>query len=186
MQPTNLDLVNAILNNSKLLGIPHKQLDCQAAVEKALSLVGVKVNYRGSNHMWREMVLDRKTIGYAREDNGGQLLPGLIAFHVKDDGGEVKRGYHDSYGNAVHVGIILDDKRVFHSGANGTEIRTIAGSTFNYVAECKHLTYIIGTNDIDPDDPSISAMLADLETAIGSLESIRKRLTDYWRVLYND
>ena len=101
MQPTNLDLVNAILSNPKLLGIPHKQLDCQAAVEKALSLVGVKVNYRGSNHMWREMVTDRKTIGSAREDNGGQLLPGLIAFHVKDDGGEGKRGYHDAPRNAA-------------------------------------------------------------------------------------
>ena len=171
---TNYDLVLAIRNATDLLGIPHSKVDCQAAVEKALKLVGVNVNYRGSNHMWRDMVTDRWTIDAYKGAHDGLLTPGLICFHLKNDGSEVARGYHDNMGAAVHVGIILDTDTVFHSGANGTEIRPLAGTTFNRVAFCKHINYI--------DVESNSTLRARLDSIIATLDTLRNEL----EVLRND
>ena len=175
---TGLELAAAIRNADGLLGIPHKELDCQAAVERALSLVGVKVNYRGSNHMWREMVTERCTISQFRDNHGGFLVPGLICFHVKHDGGEADRGYHDSLGNAVHVGVILDDQTIFHSGGNGTEIKPLRNSTFDCVGYCTHLLYNAPTDT--EDDPwglavsiidGIQAKLKEIAAQLDILES---------------
>lgn len=133
-------LVDAILNHKSLFGIPHSELDCQAAVEKALERVGVRVNYRGSNHMWREMVEDRHLVDDWEEEYG-EVPQGLILFHVTRDGKEKERGYNDDAGNAVHVGIMLRDGLCFHSGAKGTEMIPLAKSTFNYAAKCKYIDY---------------------------------------------
>lgn len=167
---TNLELVDAIRNTPSLMGIPHSTLDCQAAVEKALSLVGVKVNFRGSNDMWRNMVDGRYSITEYREAYG-ELTPGLICFTLKNDGSEVRRGYHDDMGAAVHVGIILDDKTCFQSASRGTEIIEINRTTFNRVGRCKYIDYDtdIKTSLIE----KINRILDLLRTAKERLEEIR-------------
>lgn len=167
---TGAELAQAIRNTPDLLGIPHSTLDCQAAVEKALRLVGVNVNYRGSNHMWREMVTSRMSID-AYRDLHGALQPGLICFHLKNDGSEKKRGYNDDMGAAVHVGIVLDDQTVFHSGARGTEIIPLANSTFNRVAYCIHLSY-----DTDP-----TPLIEKLDKIIALVKDAKERLEELRR-----
>lgn len=169
---TNIELVDAIRNDPSLLGIPHSKVDCQAAVEKALKLVGVNVNYKGSNDMWRNMVTDRKSIDWYRDSTYGGLIPGLICFTLRHDGSEVRRGYNDNMGAATHVGIILDDKMCFQSGARGTEIIEISRTSFNQVGRCKHIIY-----EGDDVSPSLTKKLDDLynliHEALVRLEEIR-------------
>ena len=99
-----------------LIGTPYSELDCQAFVEEALKRAGLKIiNYRGSNHMWRELVYDRHMI------SGTDIPVGALVFIIRFDGGEKKRGYHDSMGNATHVGIYLGEGRVIHSTTGGVQ-----------------------------------------------------------------
>lgn len=105
--------------NSGLLGTPYSKLDCQAFVEEVLKLAGLKIiNYRGSNHMWRELVYDRSPV---TKETAANIIPGVLVFKVKFDGGEAKRGYHDQMGNAYHVGINLGNGRVMHSTTGGVQ-----------------------------------------------------------------
>ena len=176
--PTGEDLAKAIRDHPEILGIPHSKLDCQAAVEKALSLVGVVVNYKGSNHMWRDMVINRLSITDARHDFG-QLLPGMICFTLKHDGSEVQRGYHDNMGAAVHVGIILDNSTCFQSGIRGTEIIPISQTSFNKVAHCRFLYYPDLAYDEEPDD------IIDPSHPMDLLEQIRQLLQEAEDKLYS-
>ena len=99
-----------------LIGTPYSELDCQAFVEEVLKRAGMKIiNYRGSNHMWRELVYDRHLIVNT------DIPVGALVFIVKFDGGEKKRGYNDSMGNATHVGIYLGDGQVIHSTTGGVQ-----------------------------------------------------------------
>ena len=173
--PTNIDLCYAIRDHPELLGIAHSKLDCQAAVERALSLVGVRVNYKGSNDMWRHMVHDRSTISDFKQAHDGQLVPGMICFVLKYDGSEEKRGYHDDMGAATHVGIILDTNTAFQSASRGTEIIDINKTAFNRVAYCDHLTYIPdeqSSNELIHREIEITAAIDHLKTAINILKGL--------------
>lgn len=105
-----------VAEHSGLIGTPYSEMDCQAFVEAVLKRAGMKIiNYRGSNHMWRELVYDRSPIV-------NQDFPvGSLVFIVRHDGGEKKRGYHDNDGNATHVGIYLGGGRVIHSTTGGVQ-----------------------------------------------------------------
>lgn len=106
--------------NSGLLGTPYSQMDCQAFVEVVLKKAGLNIpNYRGSNHMWRELVHDRQKV------SGHEVPAGALAFIVHFDGGEIKRGYHDDMGNAAHVAIALGDGRVMESTAGGVQYSSL-------------------------------------------------------------
>jgi len=119
---TGKDIVKAALD-SDLIGTPYSKLDCQALVENVLQLAGLHIpNYRGSNHMWRELVYDKTPIVNA---NGSGIPLGALVFVVKHDNGEVKRGYHDSYGNAVHVAIYIGDGKTYESTTGGVQISTV-------------------------------------------------------------
>ena len=102
--------------NSGLLGRPYSEMDCQAFVEKVLQLAGLKIiNYKGSNHMWRELVDERTPV------KGNTPPAGALAFIIKDDGGEKKRGYHDDMKNASHVAIVIDHQTVMESTTGGVQ-----------------------------------------------------------------
>ena len=121
---TGQDIANAAID-SGLLGTPYSKLDCQAFVEEVLRDVGLPCNYRGSNHMWRDLVHDRGT------EKNNSVPVGSLAFIVKKDGGEVKRGYHDDMGNATHVSIVIDDNRVMESTTGGVQYGKLSRFT-NY------------------------------------------------------
>ena len=125
--------------DSGLLGTPYKELDCQAFVEVVLQKAGLKIpNYRGSNHMWRELVYNREPI------TNYDVIPGALVFTVKFDGGEKLRGYNDTMGNAVHVGISLGNGKVMHSTTGGVQY----GSTNRFTdwALIKDVNYEGGEN----------------------------------------
>ena len=112
--------------NSGLLGTPYSKLDCQAFVEEVLKKAGLHIiNYRGSNHIWRDLVYDRNPIKNHRPPAGS------LAFIVRGDGGEVKRGYHDDMGNATHVAIVLDENTVMESTSGGVQYGVLTRFT-NY------------------------------------------------------
>ena len=96
--------------SEKYTGIPYSRLDCQAFVEQVLKDCGVRdadgkpYNWKGSNHMWRDALCWKGTLDECRQLYGDIPL-GAWVFIVRDDGGEVARGYHDNEGNATHVGI---------------------------------------------------------------------------------
>ena len=120
-------------NINELIGIPYNKLDCQALIEKILILGGVQCkNFRGSNHMWREMVTNRR-------DKYTNIIPGTILFTVKLDGGEKKRGYKDNYGNACHVGMYVGNNyegNVIHSTTGGVQWDDISSNRWNWAADC--------------------------------------------------
>lgn len=128
---------------TELIGIPYSKLDCQALIEKILIRGGVDCkNYRGSNHMWREMVTNRRDINT-------NIAPGTILFTVKMDGREKERGYNDDYGNAVHVGMYVGDGypgNVIHSTTGGVQWDSIQSRRWNWAADC---IYFDNDNDTD-------------------------------------
>ena len=128
---------------TELIGIPYSELDCQALIEKILMRGGINCkNYRGSNHMWREMVTDRRSKNI-------NIVPGTILFTVKMDGGEKERGYNDNYGNATHVGMYVGDGytgNVIHSTTGGVQWDSIHSSRWNWAADC---IYFDNGNDTD-------------------------------------
>ena len=127
--------------NSGLLGTPYKVLDCQAFVEAVLRKAGLNIiNYRGSNHMWRELVHDRKEIV-----NGEGVPAGALAFIVRNDGGETQRGYHDNMKNATHVAIALGDGRVMESTTGGVQYSKI--KRFTHYGLINNVDYERGGNE---------------------------------------
>lgn len=91
-------------------GITYAQLDCQAFVERVLKDCGVRnardkpYDWQGTNGMWRNALFWKGTLDECRTKFG--CIPfGAWVFIVKHDGGEIARGYHDTEGNASHVGI---------------------------------------------------------------------------------
>lgn len=128
--------------NSGLLGTPYKVLDCQAFVEVVLHKAGLDIiNYRGSNHMWRELVHDRKEI----IGNGAGVPAGALAFIVRNDGGEKQRGYYDDMGNATHVAIALGDGSVMESTTGGVQYSKI--KRFTHYGLINNVDYERGGNE---------------------------------------
>lgn len=121
-------------------GIPYKQLDCQAFMERVLKDLGVKkpdgsyYNWKGSNDMWRNIPGWKGTLEECRT-TFGEIPLGAWVFIVKHDGGEQDRGYHDNLGNASHVGCycrtgtdcVRDSTR--YTGRDGVGYRNIKSFT---------------------------------------------------------
>ena len=96
--------------SDRYTGVPYSKLDCQAFVEEVLKDCGVRkpdgsaYNWKGSNSMWRNALRWKGTIEECKRLFNCIPL-GAWVFIVKNDGGEVAKGYHDNEGNASHVGI---------------------------------------------------------------------------------
>ena len=145
-------------NINELIGIPYNKLDCQALIEKILIRAGIQCkNFRGSNHMWREMVRNRR-------DKYSNIEPGTILFSLKFDGGEKRKGYNDNRGNAVHVGMYVGpgyEGNVIHSTAGGVQWDSIDSSRWNWAADC-----IYFHDEEKPDINCFSDFIAELEKLI--------------------
>ena len=136
--------------SDRYTGIPYSKLDCQAFVERVLIDCGVRkpdgsvYDWKGSNSMWRNALSWKGTLAECREKFGSIPL-GAWVFIVKNDGGEVDRGYHDNEGNATHVGIycregetpVRDSTR--SSKRDGVGYRSL--DSFNMVGLPKCLSY---------------------------------------------
>lgn len=122
-------------------------MDCQGLMEYCLRQIGIKANWKGSNHMWRDMAWT----GTPEECKKvfGRIPVGAWLFIVTNDGGEVARGYRDGLGNAEHVGVYTgqNDGAVHASASRGKvadskfEGKTIRNGGWNQVGLCKLLDY---------------------------------------------
>lgn len=99
----------------------YKEMDCQAMMEAGLRACGLRMNWRGSNHMWREALSWKGTVNECVK-KFGEVPVGAWLFTIKHDGGEVARGYKDNEGNAAHVGCYTGTgKGSVHSTGIGTQ-----------------------------------------------------------------
>lgn len=138
---TNIELANAALN-SKYDGVSYNEMDCQSFVEHVLADCGIKYNWRGSNDMWRNMVIEQE------EKDSTKDYTGYICFTIKHDGKEDKSRYKDGI-NASHVGIVLEGGRVRHSTTGGVQYDVISSDRWTHLAKHKDITYSSELNSID-------------------------------------
>lgn len=145
--------------SDRYTGIKYDSLDCQAFVERVLRDCGIRkpdgsiYNWKGSNSMWRNIPGWRGTIAECRTQYG-EIPLGAWVFIIKNDGGEVDRGYNDGKGNASHVGIycntgsepIRDSTR--SSKRNGVGYRTL--SSFTHVLLPSYINY--ANQEDDPNE----------------------------------
>jgi len=128
-------------------GKPYSVMDCQGLVENMLQNIGIFKNWRGSNAMWRDMAWTG-TPEEAQAIFGGTPT-GAFLFILKNDGGEVARGYKDGLGNAQHVGVCTNTgKGAVHSSSSKGKVcesvykgKTIPNGGWNRVGLCKLLDY---------------------------------------------
>lgn len=141
MSKPSAQVFAAMAYSYKDSGIPYSKWDCQAFVEQMLKKVGVKRNWRGSNHMWRE-ALSWKGTPEECIAKFGCIPPGAWLFTLKWDGSEKKRGYYDNEGAAVHVGIYTGmGQGVMHSSAGGVQEGPFPHSRWNRVGLAIDLDY---------------------------------------------
>jgi cell wall-associated NlpC family hydrolase len=125
--------------NDSLLGIPYSKLDCQAFVERCFADAGWFFDSRGSNDMWRNYVCTRTPLASGILD---EVPPGAAVFTIKQDGGEVERGYDDNMGNAAHVGLYVGDGEVRHSTTGGVQKDVISNKNrWTHYALWKEVEY---------------------------------------------
>lgn len=122
-------------------------MDCQGLMEYCLRQIGIKANWKGSNHMWRDMAWT----GTPEECKAkfGRIPVGAWLYIVSDDGGEVARGYKDGKGNAEHVGVYTGQNLgAVHASASRGKVadskfegKTIRNGGWNRIGLCKLLDY---------------------------------------------
>ncbi len=99
--------------------VSYKQMDCQAFLEHCINENGSpKINYRGSNDMFRNAL---NWVGTLKEaETLGYLQPGVWVFIRDFDGKEPQRYKKDGLGNAHHVGMYTKKPgiEVVHSSAS--------------------------------------------------------------------
>lgn len=140
--------------SEKYNNIKYTQADCQGFVEKVLFDSGCRksdgqaYNWKGSNSMWRNALSWQGTPEECKE-RFGEIPLGAWVFIVKYDGGEVEKGYHDSEGNAVHVGIYVGNDETRDSTRNakrdGVGYRPL--KDWNRIGLCKYLDYSVNNKD---------------------------------------
>ena len=137
-------------------GITYEEMDCQELVEHCLRQVGIKADWKGSNHMFRDMAW----VGTPEEcrDRYGCIPVGAWLFIWADDGGEISRGYRDGLGNASHVGVYTGQgKGAVHSSSSRGCVcesafsgKTIRNGGWNRVGLCRLLDYGLTVEDDSP------------------------------------
>lgn len=102
----------------KVPPITYRQMDCQAFVEYCVNQRGGRLQFRGSNDMFRNACSWVGSLNQARAL--GYLRPGAWLFIVEQNGGEPAKYKADGLGNASHVGIYtqLNGVEVVHSSAS--------------------------------------------------------------------
>ena len=158
MSATAAQLASEALRLLTLPEIPYRytgttlaSMDCQGAVKYCAQQIGVKLNYTGSNDMFRNACSWVGTLAEAQAS--GRLVPGALAFIVKHDGQEGERYRLDGLGNANHVGIITLSGNTFSVDASSSagkvrgQPERDAVRTWTHVGWLKALDYTV-SNEI--------------------------------------
>lgn len=106
-------------SGDQFLGRSYEEMDCQEFVERCLQCIGLVLDLKGSNAWFRKMTWT----GTPEEcvKIFGSVPTGAFLFIWANDGGEVRRGYHDGKGNASHIGIVThrNDGAIHSSSSRG-------------------------------------------------------------------
>lgn len=162
--------------SSKYDGLTYDKADCQKFAELVLIDCGVKkpdgkpYDWKGSNSMWRNALAWKGTVEECIAKYG-KIPLGAWVFIVKNDGGEVERGYHDNEGNAKHIGIYVSQTDPERAVRDSTETRTRDGvgyrklEGFNMVGLPSMITYNLDNNTANvTDEVTKQLALEALET----------------------
>lgn len=151
--------------------IPYSKLDCQAFVERVLRDCGVVRDWKGSNDMWRNALSWSGTLEECRKAYG-DIPIGAWLFTVKNDGGEVSRGYHDKKGNAAHVGIYCGaDLGTMHSTTGGVQAGPWPDpKRWTHCGLCKYIDYPVETEN---------SLILLIDEAIEKLEQLKERIMNH-------
>ena len=170
--------------NGGYIGIPYDVLDCQGFVERVLYDLGIRkpngtaYNWKGSNSMWRNYYKWRGTIADCKKAYG--IIPqGALVYKMRQDGGEVERGYHDGLGNFYHVGLYIGgyDQMGIHSSTGGVQ----------YAASLKGWTHVGLLSMLDytgsgAEDPGVTNRLLSIITDIKKLADEAERIINHGSV----
>ena len=120
--------------------------------------------------MWRNALAWKGTVEECIAKYG-KIPLGAWVFIVKNDGGEVERGYHDNEGNAKHIGIYVSQTDPERAVRDSTETRTRDGvgyrklEGFNMVGLPSMITYNLDNNTANvTDEVTKQLALEALET----------------------
>lgn len=179
--------------SQKYSTLKYSDCDCQGFVEKVLIDYGVHsssgkfYNWRGSNHIWRVALQWKGTILEAME-KFGDVPEGALAFIVKNDGGEQKRGYHDSEGNATHVGIYTGQGQVRHStrtrSQDGVGYNLLQNKSWTHIGLLSCLDY--SQNLIPPVDNSSKPVDKPVDNVDNNIVSRLRLIIDELTTLLKD
>lgn len=115
-----MDTVHTAVNYVQSSNPPaYSDMDCQAFIEASVNENGSpKINYRGSNDMFRNALVWSGTLSEAKSKD--YLKPGVWLFIVEHNGNEPEKYKADGIGNASHVGIYTDYNgiQVAHSSSS--------------------------------------------------------------------
>lgn len=167
MKPTGIEFAEACIA-IKDRYYKYSEMDCQGFMERGLMKLGVNDKWRGSNHMWREALSWKGTVEECIAKYG-EIPVGAWLFTVKFDGGERKRGYNDSEGNASHVGCYTGQgKGAVHSSisSGGTTEISFPHKLWTHVGLCKCLDY---NNEPADTTTQIRAGLSQIHNIVESL-----------------
>lgn len=145
------------------IGTPYSKLDCQGFVEEVLKDCGVRksdgfpYNWRGSNSMWRNFIQWRGTIEECRK-KFGCIPKGAFMFLVVHDGGEVEKGYHDSLGNAKHVGLYIGNTNDEYPCMDSQGDRGVDICKLNVFTHVGLMTMIDYENNPEPKPDALKAV----------------------------
>lgn len=155
--------------------LKYDNVDCQAFVEKVLydsgcrKSDGAAYNWKGSNSMWRNALSWKGSISECIATFGAVPL-GAWVFIVANDGGEKRKGYNDTEGNAKHVGIYVGDDNTRDSTRgtkrDGVGYRPL--KDWNMVGLCKYLDYQKGNKDNNLD--RYLSIISEVRSLIDELE----------------
>jgi cell wall-associated NlpC family hydrolase len=121
--------------NGNYIGLPYSRLDCQGLIKRILADAGEAHSARGSNYMWRYWLSAWGT------KSGMLIEPGMLVFTIKNDGGEVARGYRDNRGNAAHVGLVVAENKVIHSSKGGVQWAAVDDKRWTHAGKMSFVDY---------------------------------------------
>lgn len=109
--------IDITVDSLKNRTISYSEMDCQKFQEYILSSCGIKVDYSGSNDMYRNAF---KWIGTIEEAKRlGYILPGCAVLIVSNDGKEPSKYKKDGKGNASHIGMYVGESALRDTDKNG-------------------------------------------------------------------
>lgn len=150
------------------LGVPYKQLDCQAFVERCLADCGLRMDLAGSNAWYREVRKNGWT-GTPEECTAiyGGVPTGAFLFILLHDGGEPEKYKPDGLGNASHIGICTGTRgegAIHSSSSRGCVCeskfkgRTIPNGGWNMVGLWNSVDYVDFPDEQPAPDPGMPTL----------------------------